>query len=719
MTQDAGAGRAHAGVATDLPLTWEPSLAFVKYAIAAILAASAVYLVALAIVAPEQSWRPAAVIGLMLMTSLAGRLLARGRMALAVASLAIGVWLFITITAVFLGGISGTTLIIYPLVILLVGWLIGPRASTGVAVLTVLATLGFVIADALHVLPVPPHTAPVLRWLPHAGVFLISPALIRSVVRSYRERLEEVERLSADLAHRTAEIQAREADLHRAQMVAHVGSWVYDLVADVMYLSAETCRIFGVPPGTTGSSATYLSRVHPDDRDRVGDEWLRVVDDGEPFNDQHRILVGSEVRWIRQIAEIERGADGRPSRAIGTTQDVTERKRLEEAHQQAQKLESLGTLAGGIAHDFNNILAVIRGNARLAAEQVGPDHPAASSLDEITRATGRASDLVRRILTFSRPREAKLEPADLRVVVRDVLKLLRATVPARITLTQDLSSDVPLVLADAGQVHEAIVNLTTNAASAIGGHTGDITFRLDAVDVDGALAGLVPGLRPGRYARLTVRDSGSGMDAATLERIFDAFYTTKPVGEGTGLGLSMVHGILRGHGGAVTVTSAPGRGSTFELYFPETRQKADPRGEPGRAVPRTSGRRVLYVDDEEALVLLATRVLARAGHSVTGFSDPARALAAFREQPDAIDILVTDLSMPVMSGVELARAVLEVRPHLPVLLTTGHIGTQDVPVSRESGIRAMVPKPFTADQLAHAIDRVFADAPPGDAGSRA
>jgi CheY-like chemotaxis protein len=205
------------------------------------------------------------------------------------------------------------------------------------------------------------------------------------------------------------------------------------------------------------------------------------------------------------------------------------------------------------------------------------------------------------------------------------------------------------------------------------------------------------------------------MDAATLERIFDAFYTTKPVGEGTGLGLSMVHGILRGHGGAVTVTSAPGRGLTFELYFPETRQKADPRGEPGRAVPRTSGRRVLYVDDEEALVLLATRVLARAGHSVTGFSDPARALAAFREQPDAIDILVTDLSMPLMSGVELARAVLDVRPHLPVLLTTGHIGTQDVPVSRDSGYapwcRSRSRRPAGTRH-----DRVFADA--SDAGSR-
>jgi signal transduction histidine kinase len=253
--------------------------------------------------------------------------------------------------------------------------------------------------------------------------------------------------------------------------------------------------------------------------------------------------------------------------------DVTERKRLKEVHLQAQKLESLGTLAGGIAHDFNNILAAIRGNADLAAEDVGPDHIAAESLEEIRKASARASELVRRIMAFGRPREVRQEVVDLGAVVGEVLKLLRSTLPAGISLRKNFADATPHVLADAGQIHETIVNLTTNAAYAIGPRAGSIEYRLEPVQVGSKLARSIPGMHDGRYARLTVSDSGCGMNAATLERIFDAFYTTKPVGQGTGLGLSMVHGTMRSHGGAVTVKSTPGKGSSFALYFPAAGEK--------------------------------------------------------------------------------------------------------------------------------------------------
>jgi len=247
--------------------------------------------------------------------------------------------------------------------------------------------------------------------------------------------------------------------------------------------------------------------------------------------------------------------------------DLTERRRLEELHLQAQKLESLGTLAGGIAHDFNNILAAIRGNADLAAEDAASNPVVAECIEEIRKASVRAGELVRRITTFARPKEINRSEVDLRTVVTEVLKLLRASLPAAINLHTEFGEDACAVLADAGQVHEAIVNLATNAAHAIGPHPGTISFRLENADIRDDYPMRIPGLKSGRYVCLVVEDSGCGMDAATLDRIFDAFYTTKPPGEGTGLGLSMVHGIMKGHGGAVTVESVPGKGTTFRLYF--------------------------------------------------------------------------------------------------------------------------------------------------------
>ncbi len=385
-----------------------------------------------------------------------------------------------------------------------------------------------------------------------------------------------------------------------------------------------------------------------------------------------------------------------------------ERKRLEEVHLQVQKLESLGTLAGGIAHDFNNILAAIRGNADLAVKEVGPDHIAAESLKEIGKAGARASELVRRITAFGRPGEPCQDVVDLGAVVDEVLKLLRSTLPAGISLRNKFAQDTPHVLADAGQIHEVIVNLTTNAAYAIGPRVGSIEYCLDPVQVGEELARSIPGIRAGRYARLTVTDSGCGMNSETLARIFDAFYTTKPVGEGTGLGLSMVHGIMRSHGGAVTVESVPGQGSSFALYFPAAAGQAQKEEHAAPAqIALSAGQRVLYVDDEEALVFLASRVLTHLGHQISGFTDPEQALEAFRAQPQDFDVVVTDLSMPHMSGFELAREVLAVRPGIPVLMTTGYIGEEDEGNARAAGISEVILKPVTMEELGQVLDRLI------------
>jgi len=392
--------------------------------------------------------------------------------------------------------------------------------------------------------------------------------------------------------------------------------------------------------------------------------------------------------------------------------DVTERKRLEEMHLQAQKLESLGTLTGGIAHDFNNILAAIQGNADLAAEDVGHNSAAAESLGEIRKASARASELVRRIMGFARPRKPEQRTVELSAVVGEVLNLLRSTLPAGIALPCKFAPGTPRVLADAGQVHEAIVNLTTNAAHAIGQMPGSIEYRLEPLQADQNLTQSIPGLAPGRYARLTVTDSGCGMDDQTLSRIFDAFYTTKPVSQGTGLGLSMVHGIMKSHGGVVTVESSPGKGSSFHLYFPASGARPEQEEEEGALAHSRvkAGKRVLYVDDEEALVSLANRMLSRLGHSISGFTDPKQALVAFQAHAQDFDLVISDLSMPHMSGLDFAREVQALRPEIPVLMTSGNIGEKEQASARAACIRELLLKPVTMDELGGALDRLFGGA---------
>ena len=390
---------------------------------------------------------------------------------------------------------------------------------------------------------------------------------------------------------------------------------------------------------------------------------------------------------------------------VGMIVDMTEQNRLAQVHLQSQKLESLGTLAGGIAHDFNNILSAIQGNAELAMEILPPDHLAVESLREIAKASQRAAELVRRIVAFGRPRTPHQEPVDLRAVVSEVLKLLRSTLPTGIALNETFAADTPNVLADAGQIHEVLVNLTTNAAYAIGSRTGAIEYLLEPAEVDEATARSIPGLQAGHYARLTVTDSGCGMDAATQARAFDAFFTTKPLGEGTGLGLSMVHGIMRTHGGAVELTSTPGSGSAFSLLFPATTDVPRTRDEAVAApLPPARGQRILYVDDEEALVRLARHTLGRAGHIVLGFSDPQLALAAFRADPRGVDAVVSDLTMPGMNGFELAREILALRPEVPVFLSTGHIRADDQRRADDAGIWALFPKPLDLAALSRALD---------------
>ena len=460
----------------------------------------------------------------------------------------------------------------------------------------------------------------------------------------------------------------------------------------------------------------WAEGLHPDERLVVLARHEAAFEAHAPFEMDYRLQrADGEYRWMSAHAVPRFDAHGGFAGYIGTCVDITERRRAEEMRQrleaqlrQSQKMEAMGTLAGGIAHDFNNLLAAIGGNLALVAMDLGKSHPAQENLGEMRRAVHRATDLVKRILTFSRPETHEQEPVQLGPVVLEAVHLLRSLIPAGIELSHHVEPDLPDVLANASQVHQVIVNLATNSWQAMDGGPGRIDIRLDAWAVDQAMVDSHGELRPGPYVCLSVEDTGQGMAPATIERIFEPFFTTKSPGKGTGLGLSMVHGIARGHGGTVLVESELRKGSTFRMLLPACVDVATEPELP--AVPhelRGDGEWILYLDDEEPLVKLAVSFLERLGYRVSGYTRVEEALAAFRAQPDAFDLVVTDYNMPAMSGMDVALTVMSLRPSVIVALASGYLRPAEAEHARGLGISATIRKPYTLEELGEVVQRLL------------
>jgi signal transduction histidine kinase/ActR/RegA family two-component response regulator len=425
-------------------------------------------------------------------------------------------------------------------------------------------------------------------------------------------------------------------------------------------------------------------------------------------------------RWISENARVARNRRGAVLYYEGTVQDITRRKeaeaeatKLEKQLLQAQKMEAVGTLAGGIAHDFNNILTAINGHAELAKMMPGENPETLDHLARVLQAAARATDLVRQILAFSRQQEQRRIPIQLRTIVEETQKLLRATIPSTIEFQTSVATDAPVVLADATQVHQVLMNLGTNAWHAMKDRAGRLQLRLEKFEIDPGLAAAHPRLQPGTHARISVADTGCGIDQATLARIFEPFFTTKPLGEGTGLGLSVVHGIMQSHDGAVAVYSQPGEGTVFHLYFPAHRGEAAQVAASAGPIPRGNGERILFVDDEEVLAKLGQSTLEHLGYQVESKSNVADALAAVRGEPQRFALVVTDQTMPRMTGFEFAGELLQVRPDLPIILTTGYSTSQTLERVRAIGIRKLLPKPHTIRALGAAVHEVLS----GNAGA--
>ena len=392
--------------------------------------------------------------------------------------------------------------------------------------------------------------------------------------------------------------------------------------------------------------------------------------------------------------------------AIGIVRDISDRERerteredLQAQLRHSQKMEAIGTLAGGIAHDFNNILAAIMGYTELALLEVG-EGSLRATLTEVRRASGRAKDLVAHILAFSRQGEMARTPVNVAPIIKETLKMLRASLPTTIEIRQTMGQDLGKILADPTQIHQVLMNLCTNAAHAMRETGGVLEVELVQKYLREEPVLRTFALEPGNYLKLTVRDTGQGIEPIILERIFDPFFTTKNRGEGTGLGLSVVHGIVTSHGGGIEVQSAPGQGTIFSLYFPVLESVTETVEAVVADAPPTGKERVLFVDDESSLIELGERILVYLGYQVTTRTSSIEALELFRAKPDDFDLVVTDYTMPNMTGGELAKHILAIRPEMPIVLCTGfsEVFTEDK--ARALGIQGYVMKPISIHDLA-------------------
>jgi len=390
---------------------------------------------------------------------------------------------------------------------------------------------------------------------------------------------------------------------------------------------------------------------------------------------------------------------------IGIARDITDELAMEDVLRQSQKMEAIGTLAGGIAHDFNNILSAVFGYTELSLNDVEKDSALFQNLQEIFRAGGRAKDLVNQILTFSRQAEPERKPVQAKRICLEAIKFLRASLPTSIKIRQEIESD-SLVMADPTQIHQVLMNLCTNGAHAMGDTGGVLEVKLVDEKLEKAAAAEHPELKPGSYLKLTVSDTGHGISEHTIERIFDPFFTTKEKGEGTGMGLSVVHGIVGSYGGKIMVTSEAGKGSSFKVYLPSIERREAPLP-PAEESIATGTERILFVDDEKALVTIGKQMLESLGYKVTTRTSSIEALELFKARADSFDLVITDMTMPNMTGDRLASELMRIKSDIPVLLCTGYSAHINKEQALSMGLRAFIPKPASLGDMARIIRKVF------------
>jgi len=468
-------------------------------------------------------------------------------------------------------------------------------------------------------------------------------------------------------------------------------------------------------PVTTRDAWVDALDIHPDDAPRM----LAAVRDHldgrtDHYEAEYRVRhPDREWHWLQARGRCTRDASGKAQRFVGSAIDISARKdaeaekeRLEVQLRQSQKMEAMGTLAGGIAHDFNNILGAILGYGELAQKAAPEGGVVRRYLDSVMQAGGRAKALVERILAFSRSGVAERGPINVQAVIEETLDLLAASLAPGVRLEKRLEAGDAAIIGDATQLHQVAMNLCTNAWQAMA-HGGVLEVTLDRADLAQNRRLSNGNLTPGGYVRLCVSDTGSGIPPHVLDRMFDPFFTTKGVGEGTGLGLSLVHGLVADLGGGIDVRTTIGCGTTFTIWLPIAGEAKVPPADLATELPRGHGQTVMVVDDEKPLVALGEEILAQLGYEPVGFSSSVAALAAFREAPRRFDIVLTDETMPELVGTALAREIHLLRPHIPIVLMSGYTGAPLLDHARAAGIREVLRKPLQSKDIAECFARVL------------
>ncbi|MFP5213394.1 MAG: ATP-binding protein, partial [Acidobacteriota bacterium] len=536
------------------------------------------------------------------------------------------------------------------------------------------------------------------------------------------EELELLEELAEDLAYAIGVLRSRirhgetEENLRRSEEKFRT---LFHNTSDAIFIHDIEGRILEANQASVnclGYSHDHLLRLSIADVEAPQTPWAGRIEElskrgGMAFESTYLTHGGAPVpvEVVSQLIEFE----GQLA-VLSTARDITERqrareerKRFEDHLRRSQKMEAIGTLAGGIAHDFNNILGAILGYAEIMEVfDVPQDSPLYANVREVIKAAHRARELVQQILTFSRQTETEPKPVEVGLIVKEVLKFLRASLPSTIEIHRSLEARTKTILADPTKIHQLLMNLCTNAGHAMTEKGGTLRVELTETVLDHRGKECFPDLAPGAYLQLTVSDTGHGMTPETVERIFDPYFTTKRRGEGTGLGLAIVHGIVKSYGGGIAVESAPGKGSVFRILFPKVEDRPV-EAETDRGLLPRGDERILMVDDEDALARTGKRILERLGYRVTAMTSSLDALEAFRAEPEAFDLLVTDLTMPQMTGTELARELLDIRPDLPIILCTGYSQKLRLSEAEEAGIRRIIEKPFGVRHLAEGVREVL------------
>jgi two-component system cell cycle sensor histidine kinase/response regulator CckA len=531
-------------------------------------------------------------------------------------------------------------------------------------------------------------------------------------LRNQKDFLEQtVRERTADLANSNTQLKREIKERKQAEDVLQLernnlrnifesiedGIYIVNQRYDIQYVNLVLEKDFGPYEGVKCYRYFHdLDEVCP---------WCKIQD----------VLAGKTVRWEWYSSKNERTYDliDTPMKlsdgSIGKLEifhDITERKKMEAQLQQAQKMESIGALAGGIAHDFNNILSAIIGFSELAIDEAPKETQLSDNIQQVLKAGDRARNLVQQILAFSRKSTQEEKPIDIIPIVKEVLELLQASLPANVEIRETCESDLGVIMADPTQIHQVLMNLCTNAAHAMRENGGVLDIKLARVEVDSGFATIHSAVKPGHHLKISISDTGHGMSPKILEKIFEPYFTTKQRGEGTGLGMAVVQGIVESHGGGIIAKSELGKGTVFDILIPILNTTIEEEFEESEPLP-TGTEHILFVDDEQFLTEIAEQMLMRLGYTVTTRTSSVEALELFKSSPIRFDMVITDMDMPNMSGDSLAQTLIKIRPDIPIILCTGYSDRIDEKRAKELGIKAFAMKPFVMRDMAVLVRKVL------------